>query len=164
MAAEAPVGRVPAKTPRVPEDLRGVGPAGCPAGPPSEPCLPLLAAHGASKPLGHCGLKCCAPALASFKDAVAGGVYQGCGGLAGAGLLAGRAGCALDVPLGDTPPPVLPFLGRGGHVAGCQEPVPAERTAVPLPAEQARSGAVQRGAVLVPAVPPVACQARVVRG
>jgi len=60
-------------------------------------------------------------------------VYQGCGGLAGAGLLAGRAGCALDSPLGDSVPPVLPLLGGAGQVAGVDEPVPAERAAAVLP-------------------------------
>jgi hypothetical protein len=35
--------------------LRRVGPAGCPADPPSEPYVPLVAAYGSSKPQGRAG-------------------------------------------------------------------------------------------------------------
>ena len=35
-----------------------VAPARCRAGAPSEPCVPLIAAHGSSKPRGRRGLKC----------------------------------------------------------------------------------------------------------
>ncbi len=74
-----------------------------------------------------------APMLPGGQRPAAGGVYQRCGGLAGARLLAGCAGCALDGPLGDSVPPVLPLLGGAGQVAGVGEPVPAERAAAVLP-------------------------------
>ena len=35
--------------------VRRVGPAGCPADPPSEPYVPLVAAYGSSKPRGRAG-------------------------------------------------------------------------------------------------------------
>ena len=35
--------------------VRRVGPAGCSAGPPSEPYVPLVAAYGSSKPRGRAG-------------------------------------------------------------------------------------------------------------
>lgn len=35
--------------------FRRVGPAGCPADPPSEPYVPLVAAYGSSKPRGRAG-------------------------------------------------------------------------------------------------------------
>ena len=53
-----------------------VGPAGCPADPPSEPCVPLIAAHGSCKPLGRGWLKRWFPALAGEVPAVAGGVHE----------------------------------------------------------------------------------------
>src|SRR6266487_6184577 len=40
-----------------------VAPARCRAEAPSEPCVPLVVAHGSSKPRGSCGLKCGFPAL-----------------------------------------------------------------------------------------------------
>ncbi len=43
---------------------------------PSEPCVPVVQAHGSSKPRGRCGLGCWHPAFAGLKLAAAGGVYQ----------------------------------------------------------------------------------------
>ena len=52
-----------------------VGPAGCPADPPSEPYVPLVAAYGSSKPRGRAGW-CWFPALAGMEPASAGGVHE----------------------------------------------------------------------------------------
>ena len=43
---------------------------------PLEPCVPLVAAHGSSKPRGRRGVRCWQPASVSLKLAVAGGVCQ----------------------------------------------------------------------------------------
>src|SRR5262249_11103993 len=53
-----------------------VGPAGYPAGPPSEPHQPLIAAYGSSKPLGGAGPGCAGSRAAGAVPAPAGGVYQ----------------------------------------------------------------------------------------
>ena len=55
--------------------VRRVGPAGCPADPPSEPYVPLVAAYGSSKPRGRAGW-CWCPALAGMEPASAGGVHE----------------------------------------------------------------------------------------
>jgi hypothetical protein len=56
--------------------LGRVGPAGCPADPPSEPHEPLVAAYGSSKPLGRVGSSCAGSCIAGAVPAPAGGVYQ----------------------------------------------------------------------------------------
>jgi hypothetical protein len=86
------------------------------------------------------------PALAGLVPQVAGGVYQAqdSGVLSGWLLGAWRAGCVLDAAAGDAEPPVFPFLGRAGHLAGVDEPVSAERAAAALPAEQVQRAAVER--------------------
>src|SRR6202050_3380881 len=70
-------------------ERRRVAPAGFPARAPSEPCVPLVAAHGSSKPRGRCGLKRGFRALAGVERPLAGCVHE-------AGLVAvGRAWSAV---------------------------------------------------------------------
>src|SRR5437879_4030378 len=102
-----------------------VGPAGCPADPPSEPCVRLVTAHGSSKPRGRHGLLD-SPAFAGLKAAVAGGVYQAClvpvrwvvspvmGEVVGA-----------DRPSGGAQPPSFPFVRGLGWLIRAQQVVSA---------------------------------------
>src|SRR5271165_3590629 len=92
---------------------RRVGPAGCPADPPSEPCVPLIAAHGSSKPRGRAvWLYRVLPADAGTKPAMAGGVHE-------AGWVpASWAGFPVMDKIaggyrlaGDVQPPPLPVFG-----------------------------------------------------
>src|SRR6266567_4698818 len=107
--------------------FRRVGPAGCPADPPSEPCVPLIAAHGSSKPRGRAVWLCrVLPAGAGAKPAVAGGVHE-------AGWVpADRAGFPVMDKIaggyrlaGDLQPPPLPVFGGLGWLAGGQQVLPA---------------------------------------
>jgi hypothetical protein len=80
---------------------RRVAPARCRTGAPSEPCVPLVAAHGSSKPRGRCRLKCGFLALAGVERPLAGCVHE-------AGLVTvGRAG-----------PPVMGEVAGGYRLAG----------------------------------------------
>jgi hypothetical protein len=56
--------------------VRRLVPAGCPADPPSEPYVPLVAAYGSSKPRGRAGWLRWFPAGASVRPASAGSVHQ----------------------------------------------------------------------------------------
>jgi transposase len=94
-------------------------PAGFPAGAPSEPCVPVIQAHGSSKPRGRCGLGCWHPACAGLKRAAAGGVYQ-------AGSVPVRRASPVlveevlggDRPAGRALPPAFPLPGGLGLVVG----------------------------------------------
>src|SRR6266487_5839977 len=107
-----------------------VAPARCRAGAPSEPCVPLVAAHGSSKPRGRCRLKCGFPALADVERPLAGCVHE-------AGLVTvGRAGSAVVGEIaggyrlaGDLQPPPFPLLGGLGWLIGGEQVVSAERAA-----------------------------------
>lgn len=123
-----------------------VGPAGHPAGPPSEPCVPLIAAHGSSKPRGRGWLKRWLPVLAGDVPAVAGGVCEAGlvtvrrPGFPVMGEVAGRYR-----PAGELQPPAFPRLRRLGGLFGGQEMIPAQWAARILPGEQAHRVPVQRG-------------------
>ncbi len=103
-----------------------VGPAGYPADPPSEPCVPLIAAHGSCKPRGRGWLKRWFPALAGDVPAVAGGVYEAglvivrWPGFPVMGEVVGRYR-----PAGELQPPAFPCLRGFGGLFGGQEMVPA---------------------------------------
>ena len=97
---------------------------------PSEPDLPVSRHPAQASHSGHCGLqRRCAPALPGLAGAVAGGVYQGCGGfrvpLAIPSGVSRPAGCGLDVLAGGAHPPVLPFLRGAGQAAGVEQLVSA---------------------------------------
>ena len=114
--------------------MRRVAPARCRAGAPSEPCVPLVAAHGSSKPRGRCRLKRGLAALAGIERPLAGCVHEaglvtvGWAGSSVVGEIAGGYRLA-----GDVQPPPFPLLGRLGWLIGGQEVVPAERAQPILP-------------------------------
>src|SRR5258705_3693913 len=87
-----------------------VGPPHCCGDPPSEPCVPLVAAHGSSKPRGRRGVRCWQPASTSLKLAVAGGVCQ-VGSTAAQPISLVLVGeiVGSDGPADDVQPPVLPL-------------------------------------------------------
>src|SRR5215467_2364250 len=99
---------------RIPARSRVAG-ARCRAPAPSEPCVPLVAAHGSGKPRGRRGLGCGFPALAGMECPLAGCVYEaslvtvGGAGPPVVGEVAGRYR-----PAGDLQPPSFPLLGGLG--------------------------------------------------
>src|SRR2546430_11725892 len=123
-----------ASTPR-----RRVAPARCRAGAPSEPCVPLVAAHGSGRPRGRCRLKCGFPALAGVERPLAGCVHE-------ASLVTvGRARSSVVGEIaggyrlaGDLQPPPFPLLGGLGWLIGGEQVVSAERAEPVLPGEQAQ--------------------------
>src|SRR5574338_127035 len=114
-----------------------VGPPHCCGGPPSEPCVRFVTAHGSSKPRGRHGLLV-APALAGLEAPVAGGVYQACsvpvrrvvspvmGEVVGA-----------DRPSDGAQPPSFPLVSGLGWLIGAQQVVSAQGTTAILLGEQA---------------------------
>src|ERR1700726_3371745 len=96
-----------------------------PAGAPSEPCVPLVAAHGSSKPRGRCRLKRGLPALAGLERPLAGCVHEA--GLVTVGWAWSAVGeIAGGYRLaGDVQPPLFPLLGRLGWLVGGEQVVSA---------------------------------------
>src|SRR5271165_7061320 len=96
----------------------------CRAPAPSEPCVPLVAAHGSSKPRGRRGLKLLLfrfPALAGLQPALTGCVYQ-----AGLVIMAGAG------------PPVVGEIAGGYRLAGDVQPAISPTTGGPAPAMMTR--------------------------
>src|SRR5262249_12192336 len=144
---------------------RRVAPGGCPPGAPSEPCVPLVAAHGSSKPRGRRRVRCWFPALAGWEPALAGWVHE-------AELVTcGRAGPPLVDEVaggyrlaGDLQPPPFPLLGGLGWLIRCEQVFPAERAPCVLPGQQAQGVVVRRGFDLLAPGGPVRGQGRVIGG
>src|ERR1700737_3628905 len=141
---------------------RRVAPARCRYEITSEPCVPLIAAHGSSKPRGRCRLKRWLPALAGLERPVAGRVHE-------AGLVTiGWAWSAVGEIAGgyrlagDVQPPSFPLSGRLGWLFGVKQVVPAQRAYPVLPGEQAQGVAVQRGFDLLAPFGPVSGQRGVI--
>ena len=134
-----------------------VAPARCRAGAPSEPCVPLVAAHGSGKPLGCCGLKCWFPVLAGVECPLAGCVHEtGLVTVGGAGSSVVGEIAGGYRPAGDSQPPLFPLPGGLGWLVRRQQVVPAEWAVPVLPGEQAQGVPVQRGPCLSAPFGPVA--------
>ena len=119
---------------------RRVGPAGCPAGAPSEPCVPLIAAHGSSKPRGRAGWLCWVlPAERArsprWQEACTRRVWSP-SAWAGSPVVDKVAGGYRLA--GDLQPPPFPLFGGLGWLIGGQQVVPAERAPRVLPGQQAQ--------------------------
>ena len=137
----------------------------CCAAAPSEPCMRLINAHGSSKPLGRCGLKCWLPTLAGLYPASAGGVYQ-----AGSSVVRRADPVLVDEVLdgyrlaGDAQPPAFPVAWRLRRLVLGEQVVPTQWAATALPGEQAKVVAVQWGFDPSPSGSPVVGQVGVVGG
>src|SRR6266487_348268 len=137
----------------------------CCAAAPSEPCMRLINAHGSSKSLGRCGLKCWLPTLAGLYPASAGGVYQ-----AGSSVVRRADPVLVDEVLdgyrlaGDAQPPAFPVAWRLRRLVLGEQVVPTQWAATALLGEQAKVVAVQWGFDPSPSGSPVVGLVGVVGG
>src|ERR1022692_4441558 len=133
-----------------------------PAPPSSEPCLPLVAAHGSSSPRGRSGS--CILLLRAVRSVVwvtagAVGVYEAVFRPAGAVVGDGLAGHRLA----DGRVPVLPLARGVWRAVGEQQQSPASRAQPALVPQGGLPGRGQlRGFLLPPPVGPVLGQGRIV--
>ena len=139
-----------------------VAPVHCCTEAPSEPCVPLVAAHGSSKPQRAFQVRgsTVSPCVCAAVAAVAGGVHKAdvvrsdmsVGGQVMPGYRLSGAG-----------EPFFPLSRAGRLPVGVQQVVPAQRTSTALSLQEMQGTAVERGCAPAMPIGPVLGQGRVVR-